>query len=267
MGRTIDITKKPSTIDTLRRDLEALGIQGAVLVHSSLSQVGWIVGGAVAMIEALTLALGREGTLVMPTHSADLSDPAGWVNPPVPESWWAIIRDAMPAFDPRHTPSWSVGRLPELFRTQAHVLRSGHPQVSFAARGPHASTITVSHDLDFGLGDGSPLARLYDLDGSILLLGVGHDRDTSLHLAEYRAEWPGKKTVMQGAPLLVDGRRSWVEFQDIVLCEDDFVRLGEDYERDGGPVRRGRVGSAPALLIPQRRLVDYAVGWMERNRR
>lgn len=266
MSKTIEITQRPCTIDSLTRDLHNLGVRGVLLVHSSLSRVGWICGGAVAMIEALARALGPGGTLVVPTHSSDLSEPSNWKNPPVPESWWAVIRETMPPYDPRQTPSWFMGRLPELLRTQPNVLRSGHPQVSFAARGPQASAITSSHDLDFGLGEGSPLARIYDLDGSILLLGVGHDRNTSLHLAEYRADYPSKRFVTQGAPISIDGQRTWVTFQDILLCEEDFVRLGEDYERDGGPLERGHVGMAETLLIPQRALVDYAAHWMERNR-
>src|SRR5690349_7103098 len=61
--------------------------------------------------------------------------------------------------------------------------------VSFAAWGRHALPITANHALDYGLGEHSPLARLYDLDGSVLLLGVGYERRTSLHLAEYRAPY------------------------------------------------------------------------------
>lgn len=266
LSRTIPITQKLCTVESLTRDLNDLGVRGVVLVHSSLSKVGWICGGALAMIEALTRALGPAGTLVVPTHSSDLSEPSDWKNPPVPESWWPVIRESMPAYDPKQTPTWFMGRLPELFRTQPRVLRSGHPQVSFAARGPHATAITTSHDLEFGLGEGSPLARIYDLDGSILLLGVGQDRNTSLHLAEYRAQWPGKQSMMLGAPIFIDGRRTWVTFQDIVITEEDFVRIGADYERDGGPLVRGHVGTAETLLIPQRTLVDYAVHWMERNR-
>lgn len=266
MSHTIEITQRPCTVESLMRDLLGLGVSGVVLAHTSLSKVGWICGGAVAMIEALTRALGPNGTLVVPTHSSDLSEPSEWRNPPVPESWWPVIRETMPPYDPARTPSWFMGRLPELFRTQPGVVRSAHPQVSFAARGPLASAITGAHELDFGLGEGSPLARLYDLSGSILLLGVGHDRNTSLHLAEYRARFPSRRTVTQGAPISVEGRRRWVTFQDVLLSEDDFVRIGMDYEEDGGPLERGHVGAAETLFIPQRPLVDYAVRWMERHR-
>ena len=98
---------KPATIASLRDDLLALGVRPGMvlLVHSSLSALGWVSGGPVAVVLALEAALGEAGTLVMPTHSGDLSDPAAWRNPPVPEAWWAVIRDTMPAYDPGLTPA------------------------------------------------------------------------------------------------------------------------------------------------------------------
>jgi len=71
--------------------------------------------------------------------------------------------------------------------------------VSFAAIGHHAGEITSGHRIDEQLGITSPLGRIYDLEGSVLLLGVGHDTNTSLHLAEYLAVWPSKRTREQGA--------------------------------------------------------------------
>jgi aminoglycoside 3-N-acetyltransferase len=135
--------------------------------------------------------------------------------------------------------------------------------MSFAAWGAEAITVATYHGLDFGLGEDSPLARIYELDGWVLLLGVDHSVNTSLHLAEYRASFPGKQEVDSGAPVLVGGHRRWKRFADINISSEDFARLGRDFtRRHSGQVRTARVGLARAQLFPQRACVDFAVRWL-----
>ncbi|MCJ7733066.1 MAG: AAC(3) family N-acetyltransferase [Anaerolineales bacterium] len=255
----------PITVMSLMKDLSALGVKPGMilLVHSSLSAMGWASGGPVAVIKALEEVLSSEGTLVMPTHSGDLSDPEEWSNPPVPQEWKEIIRQTMPVFDPDLTPTRGVGKIPETFRKQTGVLRSNHPHMSFAAWGKKAALITGNHALDFALGDNSPLARIYDLNGWILLLGVGHENNTSLHLAEFRADFAGKKNIKQGGPIFVDGERRWIELNEIEENSDIFPEIGKAYQQSGGTQVEGMIGQAQSLLIPQRELVDFACGWMQ----
>src|SRR5947207_9688500 len=200
----------PHTVQTLRSDLRALGLRSGdvVMVHSSVRSVGFVVGGSQAVVQALLDVIGPDGTLVVPTHTSDNCDPAGWGNPPVPEAWWPVIREQAPGFDPARTPSRWMGVIAETVRTWPGALRSDHPRLSFAALGAHAADITGTHQLDDALGERSPLGTVYRLDGKVLLLGCGHDSNTSLHLAEWRQASPPRS--ITGASIRrSDGTSHW----------------------------------------------------------
>lgn len=257
----------PLTRRRLAVELVALGVvPGDVLiVHSSLSRLGWVVGGAQAVVEALFDAVGPQGTVTMPGHSAVWSEPANWQHPPVPEPWWQVIRDEMPAFDPLLTPTTAMGAIVEAFRHHPDVVRSNHPSVSHLAAGPHAAAIVATHPIGDHFGDRSPLARLYDIDAKVLLLGVGHGNNTSLHLAEVRSFRAGHPTIKQGAAVMIEGERRWVAYDELDTDTDDFDAVGESFAATG-QVRVAIIGSATVQLMPMRALVDHATQWFAANR-
>ncbi len=268
-AEVIQGTDFPATRSSIAADLARLGMLPGmtVLVHSSLHSLGWVCGGAHAVVLALLDVLGDDGTLVMPTHTSALSDPVFWCNPPVPTNWWTTIREEMPAYDPEVTPTLMMGCIPELFRTWPGTVRSLHPQYSFAAHGPRSREVTDRHQFNFGLGDGSPLGRLYELDAHVLLLGVGHDRNTSLHLAEQRMNPVLNKRISNGAPVLRDGRRLWVPIEDYELSSHDFAAVGQQFSlRANNSWQSGLIAAASSELFSQRQLVDFATPWFEKNR-
>ena len=256
----------PHTVDSLAADLRALGISGndVLLLHSSWRSLGFVAGGPQTLVQALLDLLGAGGTLVVPTHTPDNTDPADWRHPPVPPAWWPVIREQTPGFDPAVTPSRWMGVVAETVRTWPGAVRSDHPQVSFAALGAHAAAIVRDHRLDDALGEHSPLGAVHRLGGKVLLLGCGHDSNTSLHLAEYRQPSP-PRAATGSAVRQPDGTSRWTTWTDVDTDEDDFTALGAAYEATGA-ARVGPVGNATARLMDQRDLVGFATTWLATHR-
>lgn len=249
----------------LAEGVRALGVrQGMdVIAHVSLSKFGWVCGGAVAVIQALQEVLSPAGTLMMPAHSSIHSEPSRWAHPPVPEPWWPIIRAEMPPFEPRTTPTLGIGRVPEAFRSFPGVHRSAHPACSFCAWGRRAVEFTAEHRLDRPFGDGSPLANLCDAGGQVLLLGVGYDACTMLHLAEERT--PGFPQHEEGAAILDDdGERRWATYRAAVYDADLFEEIGAAFE-SAYEIRRGQIGDADCRLVDAGALVEIGVRFLSRT--
>ncbi|MDO4356175.1 MAG: AAC(3) family N-acetyltransferase [Clostridia bacterium] len=255
---------KSDVITALRR----AGVQPGMtlMVHTSLSRLGYVCGGPQVIIEALLACVGAEGTLMMPTQSWRNLDPEAGVHWDVPEAWWPAIRENWPAYDKAITPTNTMGAVAEMFRRWPGALRSDHPARSVAALGKHARYLTENHDLSNIFGDGSPIGRLYELDAHVLLIGVGYDKNTSLHLADARASYPGKRLAREHSAVMVNGQRQWVGYDTLVVDGEDFPQIGAAFEAQGGATR-APLGNGEIRLMRQRELVDFAVHWIEQYRK
>lgn len=161
----------PITQHDITQGLRGLGLGSGdrVLVHSALSSFGHVEGGADAVIDALLATVGATGTMLVPTLTGDES--LSPQNPPV--------------FDPANTACWT-GRIPETFRQRPEAIRSLHPTHSVAAIGADADSLTRDHIDSLTPCDGlSPYGKLAQLDnGHILLIGVNHESNTTMHHVE-----------------------------------------------------------------------------------
>lgn len=248
----------PKTESSLRQDLTTIGVRNAMtlMVHSSLSSIGWVVGGPPTVVRALLHVLGDRSTLVMPAATPHCADPATWTAPRVPEVWLDEVQQHLPIFDPQTTPT-AMGAIPETFRRWPDTLRSRHPLESVCARGVTASAVTAEHPLAFSEGRGGPFGKLYDLDSWVLLLGVGFNRCTALHFAESLLDKRRVTTVR--FPAVDNGRRVWMEVPNVANDNDTYFPLiGQKYV-SAGRARHGRIGDAHSVLFPMCDLVDFAV--------
>lgn len=229
------------TRDEVADQLRALGVQagGVLLVHASFRAVRPVAGGPRGLIDALRMALGPGGTLVMPAWTGD---------------------DGF--FDPETTPAAvDLGVVADTFWRMPGAVRSSHP-FAFAAAGPRAAEIT---------GDplplpphvpASPVGRVHDLDGQVLLLGVGHDADTTLHLAELVADVPYR--VPRYCTVMRDGRPVRVDYEENDHCCQRFA-LADGWLRERGLQREGPVGHADARLVRARDVVRVAREHLSRD--
>jgi aminoglycoside 3-N-acetyltransferase len=251
--------------DALVEDLRRLGVrQGQnLLVHTSLQTLGWVEGGAASVVAALREVLGPHGTIVVPTSTADNSNSSRTHLAGVQGMSRRHRRDflrEMPPFNRELSPSTGMGAVAEHVRTSPGAVRSAHPQTSFAAIGPLARHFMDDHAMDCHLGERSPLARLHSVNAHILMLGVGYDSCTALHLAEYRYTM-NPPTRRYRCVIERAGQATWWSYQDVVLDDRDFTALGKALD-DTPYVVRGAVGAADSRLLPLAQTVDFAAEWL-----
>lgn len=216
--------------------LRALGVRegGVLLVHTSFRAVRPVEGGPRGLIQALRAVLGPDGTLVMPSWTGADDEP----------------------FDPRSTAaSGDLGVVADTFWRMQGVLRSEHP-FAFAAAGPRAAEITSGPlPLPPHVPE-SPVGRVHDRDGQVLLLGVNHDANTTLHLAELIAGVP--YGVPHSITVLRGGRPVRMDYLENDHCCERFT-LADGWLRERGLQREGRAGHSDARLIRARDIVRVAL--------
>jgi aminoglycoside 3-N-acetyltransferase len=215
--------------------LRTLGVQpgGILVVHAAFSQVRPVEGGPQGLIDALQAAIGPRGTLVMPSMSDNDDEP----------------------FRPAATPCASMGVVAETFWKLPDVRRSDSPH-AFAARGPSAAAITAPHPPDVPHGMDSPVGRAYERDAQVLLLGVGHDANTTVHLAENLAGV--RYGVAKYLMLTKDGHPARLDYVEVDHCCERFLLLDDWLEAEGAQ-RRGIVGHAHARVTRSRDIVRVAL--------
>lgn len=261
-----NIIQKTNTFqskETLVNQLHSLGIQkgDTLIVHSSLSKMGWISGAEQSVVEALMQVVTQKGTIVMPAQSTANSDPSYWSLPPVPKEWQQPICDSLPAYDPYLTPLRGMGKIAECFFRHPETIRSAHPVHSFIAWGNDAKEWMSHHVLEDSFGLTSPLGKMYQVPVKIVLIGVDYDSCTSLHLAEYLADQ--KSYSPQGVAMLVNGERKWVTYDLLDMDSERFIAIGKEFEsKSNSSISFGKLGQADTRVIPLKPLVDFGVEWI-----
>lgn len=264
------MTTTPATRTRLREDLRRLGVAAGdvVMVHAGIRSLGLVLGGVNTVVQALLDAVGERGTLMaymdweMGVEPGDFED--------------ARLREEIPTFDKRIArASRDHGILAETIRTWPGTIRSDHPDAGMAAIGARAEWLCADHPLQYGYGPGSPLHKLVESGGKVLMLGAPLETLTVLHHVEHLANIPGKRIIRYQRLLLVEGERRWVHIEEFDTsdpvtdalresCPGFFTVIAERCLAEGGGVA-GRVAEAPSHLFDARKLVKCGVAWLEEH--
>lgn len=199
---------------------------------------------------------GEEGTIAMPTHSSNLEKVE--LSPEEKAAGISWLFKILPC-DPKETPC-TTGIIPETFRRRRDVIRSLHPDQSIAAIGPKAKEITSA-------GDGRSLAGwkvLFELDGYILLLGVGLEVCTAMHLAESMVQFPKHMLEKITPPKWFVEKYPQNEWEWDVGPYPDFAKM-EPICKEHGIMKTTTIGKATVKLLRLRELIDLYVEALRSN--
>jgi aminoglycoside 3-N-acetyltransferase len=243
----------------LCQDLERLGLSAGdiVCVHSAASKIGYVIGGPRTILDALLDTVGPQGTIMMPTFTGDLSDPAKWRFPAIPPEIMDEVRSSMPGFNPDLSPSRGMGVLPELLRHRPGAVRSSHPQSSFTALGGKASEICGQHSLDYRFGPQSPLGALTAHGGKVLMLGSPWNTASFFYLVDF--ELPGRTEVTMASPVETESGVQWREYRDLSYTARGHEAIIHLLER--GMATRGLVGRADSVLFEAKPALAETLTW------
>ena len=262
----------PITKTRLIEDLKKLGVAfgDTLMLHASVKAIGWIVGGPDVVLQALLDVLGDKGTLMMYVGWEDSpweapNNFAKWL-----EEWKRAYLEEFPPFNPatsRANRKWGI--LTEYLRTYPGAYRSANPEASCAAVGAKAQWLTKNHPLQYGYGPGSPLAKLCEVEGKVLLLGAPFSSITLLHYAEHLARIPNKRIVRYTVPILQEDEKVWIEIEEFDTCGNVLPDVEKYFEAipseflASGKMRCGKVGMANSYLFDAAEFVKFAVKWLE----
>lgn len=207
-----------------------LGAGDGVMVHSSLSSMGYVDGGAETVVDAFLEVVGDQGTLMVPTFTHSNTE----------------------YFDPLNSPSKN-GAITEAVRKRSGAIRSLHPTHAVTVIGSEVEGL-VGKDLEHGaLGQGCALHRLIDRGGLVFLLGVDHQANSVIHIGEdlagddrhrhFSPENPKRVTVKHPR----DGEIV-VTLTSMMGHTTAFDEM-DGFLRSRGQVVEGRIGDAECQLM------------------
>ena len=232
-----------ATLETALRQL-GLAVGDKLIAHVSLKSMGYVIGGVQTVAQAIQCVLTEQGTLIVPTQTAELSHPATWQYPPAPPEWIEAIAEAIPSYQPDSSPvSDALGKFCAYMCFAPNTYRSKHPIASFSVWGHQAEAVAAQHELDLPFGSHSPLGWLVANQGKILQIGTDFETNTAIHYAESLL-YPVDQTERAKV------NNEWVTFKLVEHDRfDDYLELQAAFLRDCPQAYRETVFHGATLRV------------------
>ncbi len=220
-----------------------------VIAHASLSAFGEVRGGAETLLGALVSLYGR---VMMPafTYNTMLIPEEGPPDNGMEYGSGSSTNRMTEFFTPEMPADRMMGVLPETLRQMPAAQRSSHPILSFTGVGVDSALAAQTLAEPF-----APIGVLAGEDGWVLLLGVNHTTNTSIHYAEKLA---GRKNFIRWA-LTAEGVRVCPGFSG---CSDGFEQITPHL---GDALRSAMIGSALVQALPLPYLFTVVQQMIERD--
>lgn len=238
------------TKNKIKKDLRKLGLKRGnwVLMHSSLKSLGYVKRGANTVINAVMEVIGEHGLFMVPSFT---------------------FTNFTPSFDPERTPS-QMGLITETLRLREKSIRSWHPRHSVSVLGEKTKEVVSGHLETGSVGEGSPIDKLAEQGGYVLLMGVGHTVNTTIHTAEIYAEFPylhvkdSPHFPEQAVVKIPDGKKVRVDLAPYPTCSEGFWKL-EPVMQDKEQIQYGKVGRADCQLMKSQDVIDTASSLLRKD--
>ena len=246
-----------STKEMIIQQLTTLGIQkGMVLyIQTDMRKLGYLAGGVQTLLDALMDCVGFEGTLVIPTFTMNLADPSCQRTRINRKHWKDARINALPFHRKLSAPDHDDPFTLQFLRNEG-VVRSYHPIYSFAAWGKYAKFICDKHPLHFGLGEDSPLGKILEFNGYIVLLGEQYHRCTLLNLASYKKEKQPIRII--SAPIENNQSMIWKDMLELSFKDAPNETIGEYFETNS-LVTTSYIGNGKCHMLNAREAIKWTL--------
>ncbi len=261
----ITLDEEPETVVLNKKDvlekLKHLGVRKGMvlLVQANTKKLGHLIGGEQMLIEALMESVGYEGTIVMPTFTKELLDPA-CPGSKIARTYWNDVREYALPFDKKLTVSKDGDLLTDQFLRNEGVVRSYHPLYSFAAWGKYAKVICNEHPLHFGLNEDSPLGKIVNFNGYVVTLGCEYNECVIFQLARHKVgNFPIR---IISAPIKSNNCVQWKDMLDIDYEQQGIEEIGKNME-DKCVVKSCFIGSVKSHFFSSKEAVSSATTFFQ----